>query len=175
MVCWIGRPIGTVGPAWPGSVMTWQAVKVVFSVGPYPLTRGCPRRVASTARTVSGLSTSPPARTTGTAAIAPISVSASWWNSPAVSQATVTPPVRSSDAISGSPSGPGGAITTVAPVSSAPQISSVAASKAAGARWSSRWPGPRGAKAGALMSRTTARCGTATPFGAPVEPEVKLM
>ena len=150
-------------------------MKVVFSVGPYPLTRGCPRRAVSTARTASGLSTSPPARTTGTAAIAPISASASWWNSPAVSQATVTPAVRSSDATSGSPSGPGGAITIVAPVSSAPQISRVDASNATGARWSSRSPGPREANVGSLMSRMTARCGTATPFGTPVEPEVKLM
>jgi hypothetical protein len=134
VVCWIGRPIGTVAPTWPGPVMTWHAVNVVFSVGPYPLTRGRPPRAASTARTVPGLSTSPPASTTGTAAIAPMSVSASWWNSPAVSQATVTPVVRSSDAMSGSPSGPGGAITTVAPVSSAPQISSVEASNATGAR-----------------------------------------
>ena len=174
MVCWIGRPIGTVAPTWLGSVMTWHVVKVVFSVGPYPLTSGRPRRAASTARTVSALSTSPPARTTGTAAIASMLASAIWWNSTAGSQATVTPAERSSDAMSGSPSGPGGAITTVAPVSSAPQISNVEASKPAGARCSSRSPGPRDANVGSLTSRMTARCGIPAPFGAPVEPEVKL-
>ena len=69
---------------------------------------------------------------------------------------------------------PGGITTSRPPLASAPQISRVEASKEREASCSRVWPRPRSAKPGSLTSRTTARCGTATPFGRPVEPEVYI-
>jgi hypothetical protein len=63
--------------------------------------------------------------------------------------------------------------TTAAPFRSAPQISKVAASNEMLAACPTRSPGPRSANPPARARRATARCGTATPFGRPVEPEVK--
>ena len=64
--------------------------------------------------------------------------------------------------------------TTRAPFASAPQSSRVAASKEMEASWKKTSPEPRSAKSVSRTSRTTARWGTATPFGLPVVPEVYI-
>ena len=65
-------------------------------------------------------------------------------------------------------------MTSVPPFSNAPQISSVAASKAMGEFCRMRSSGPRAMKFCPCTKRRMARCGTTTPLGTPVEPEVYI-
>nr|WP_233587860.1 hypothetical protein [Corallococcus sp. CA049B] len=67
----------------------------------------------------------------------------------------------------------GGNTTSRPPLSSGPQISSVAGSNEMGATWRNVSPALMSTKAGWCNRRITARCSTATPLGRPVLPEVK--
>ena len=60
-----------------------------------------------------------------------------------------------------------------APLSSGPQISKMEASKDSGAAWRKTSSAVIGMKPLSRTSRVTPRCGTSTPFGLPVDPEVK--
>ena len=72
-----------------------------------------------------------------------------------------------------------GTVTRVAPYRQASHISSHEASNATDKPAITRSPGPSGfsvryMRASASTSAAAARCCTATPFGLPVEPEVKI-
>ena len=67
---------------------------------------------------------------------------------------------------------PAGGMATRPPLSSGAQISNVEASNDTGAISSTVVAGPSSVKSVSRTRRSTARCGTATPFGRPVEPEV---
>jgi hypothetical protein len=60
------------------------------------------------------------------------------------------------------------------PFSSGPQSSSVDASKATDDIRPQRLSGPKRAKPGSTTRRCTPRCGTTTPLGAPVVPDVNI-
>ena len=62
--------------------------------------------------------------------------------------------------------------TTVPPAVSVDQISHVVTSKAGLQVLATRSPASTGQYRAPVTSRTTARCGTTTPFGRPVEPDV---
>ena len=68
--------------------------------------------------------------------------------------------------------GPGGATTSLPPLSNGAQISSVDASNATGASCRKVSCGPSSAKSVFFTRRITPRCVTATPLGLPVEPDV---
>ncbi len=89
-----------------------------------------------------------------------------------MSQRTVTPWRSTRAAIPSGERIPGGVTTSRAPLASIPQISAVEASKENGASSSPTWRGPKARQP--ATRRTTPRCGTATPLGAPVEPEVYI-
>jgi hypothetical protein len=90
-----------------------------------------------------------------------------------VSTAAVTRPLRSAAAsVSGASIAVRGSITSVPPFSSAPQISHVAASNEMLAACATRSAAVSCTKSVSRTSRTMAWCGSALPFGRPVEPEV---
>ncbi len=93
-------------------------------------------------------------------------------NSPAVSCTAVTPSAaaRPSRRASGAP---GSAMTTVPPTASGSHRSKSDASKAYGAWASTASSGPT-PHLGSLTRPATLPCGTRTPFGSPVEPEVYM-
>src|SRR5690349_4574659 len=68
----------------------------------------------------------------------------------------------------------GARIATRAPFSKAAQISKVEASKAGLLQWAMQSLVSICAKPLLITKRITARCGTITPFGWPVEPEVYI-
>jgi hypothetical protein len=65
-------------------------------------------------------------------------------------------------------------MTQTPPFSSGPQISKVAASNTVVATWAIRAPGRKTMYPGSSIRRSTARSGTTTPLGLPVEPEVNI-
>ncbi|GAA3089162.1 hypothetical protein GCM10020001_000120 [Nonomuraea salmonea] len=70
---------------------------------------------------------------------------------------------------------PGLATTSVAPVTSGQKNSQTDTSKPYGVFCSTRSPGSSGSRRCIQASRfTTPACGTTTPFGRPVDPEVKI-
>ena len=130
--CAIGRPIGTVGSAEYCGVASSVVANVVVSVGPYTFSRRAGRRARMTARAAAGSITSPPTSKSRRPAKVSGAVCAWAWNSAVVTNIVVIPASwmrcrRSGADSSTSRSTP----TSVAPLSSAPQISNVAASKEA--------------------------------------------
>src|SRR5687768_13859421 len=109
--------------------ITSQHEKVVFSVGPYPLTSRPPPPIAARhLLTWAAESTSPPAGGWRTPASAPIGGSAIGGSSPAGSHGVVTAWDASAAASSSSVGRAAPIATSRAPLSSAPQASSVEAS-----------------------------------------------
>ncbi len=174
-VCIKGLPIGTPERIRASSSMEWQQVKVVFSVGPYPLISTPGPNSLSALRTCGTLSTSPPARICRT----PFRRSRCWstikLNSPAVNHTTLTRFRSMVSTISCSVGLSWGCSTRVAPFNNAPQISSVEASMEILDNCRKTWSGPKGRKFCSRTNRTTARWGTTTPLGVPVEPDVYMM
>jgi hypothetical protein len=170
-----GRPIGTErSGATSSGRIAWQHVNVVFSVGPYPLTNVVAGARSIARRTCCGESASPPVRICVSPERHAGDSSTSALKYDAVSHAEVTPSRRTSAASSAAVSGPGPATTQRPPFRSGAQISRVDASNDVGARWSHVSSGPMRAKSWPRTRRTMARCGTATPFGVPVEPLVNI-
>ncbi|CAM4471965.1 hypothetical protein MYXA107069_16760 [Myxococcus xanthus] len=163
--------MGTVNPT-SSSATRCTVVKVVPSVGPYPLRRMPPLLTLSLTRPTD--STSPPAST----CLTPLSASG-WYacicsKRAAVSHSDVTPASFSLRPSASNSSGPSGYTTSFPPCSSAPHTSNVDASKPVGANCSHTSSGPKSATPPPNTSRVTARCGTATPFGFPVLPDVNI-
>ncbi len=150
-----------------------------------------PGDCSRTRRTCAGETTPPPVNTWRSPRSASGRWSATRWNRPAVSQAWVTPAARRNRARLSGVGSAGGWTTTVVPLASGTSSSRVEASKASGDSRSIDAPGRsadtsasarRSAPAGRSTSanrsasstrRSTARCGTTTPLGTPVVPEVK--
>ncbi len=144
----------------------------MFSVGPYPLMSTFPE--ASRSRTRPTGSTSPPASNCFTPARASGCLACICSNSAAVSHNDVMPALPNVRPRSSSEGVPAGYTTSFAPCSSAPHTSSVDASKEMGANCSHTSSGPKCAKSVPSTNRDTARCGTPTPFGRPVLPDVNI-
>lgn len=170
-------------PPWPtprrcaagGAAARWNAAKVVVSVGPYPLTSRAGGEPASNRRTTDRSSCSPPTRTVPTLRSAAGRSRAIRWNNEVVRNSTSTD--RSSRCVVHSSRGrsvTAGRGTTQPPAASAPQTSKVLASNAGFEVWATRSPGATVQNSGSTTSRPTARCGTTTPFGSPVEPDVNM-
>ncbi len=144
----------------------------MFSVGPYPLMRTPPAASRSFTRPTG--STSPPASNCFTPASASGCLACICSNSAAVSHNDVMPASPSVRPSSSSEGVPAGYTTSFAPCSSAPHTSNVEASKEMGASCSHTSSGPKCAKSVLSTNRDTARCGTPTPFGRPVLPDVNI-
>ncbi|GHG96604.1 hypothetical protein GCM10012319_61200 [Comamonas sp. KCTC 72670] len=167
-----GRPIDTVAPTSSGFSIRYVAENVVFSVGPYPLMSTCPDASRSFTRATG--SASPPAKSCFTVASACGCLACICSNSAAVSHSDVTAASSSFRPSASSDGVPAGYTTSFDPCSSAPQSSSVEASKEMGASCSHTSSGPKRAKSVPSTNRDTARCGTPTPFGFPVLPDVNI-
>src|SRR6478736_9175372 len=101
--------------------------------------------------------------------------SATRWNRPEVSQAWVTFEEPRNLARPSGVGSPGGYTTTVVPFTNGTNSSNVDASKASGDRRSIREPARSANSDPSSANRSTARCGTTTPLGTPVVPEVNEM
>ncbi len=144
------------------------------SVGPYRFTTSAPVSARARAASSAG-SASPPQKSRRSVRH---SASAGWStttrSTDGTSWSTVIPSRRTASSSSpASRCAPGGAMTSVAPASSGAQNSHTDASKPMGVFCSRRSAGARG-KARSIQAiwLASARCGTPTPFGSPVEPEV---
>ncbi len=124
--------------------------------------------------TAAGDSASPPDSSWPSGARPVTFASTIWWNRPAVRNSDVTPSAASTSPSSSGEGTRRGSITSLAPFSSAPQISSVEASNAAGASCSQTSCGPKRAYSVPSTSRATPRWTTATPLGSPLDPEVYI-
>ncbi len=137
-------------------------------MGPYPLRN---RRPGAQRATTSALHASPVEITvfsSGSSARG-VAASAEGVNLACVTRSLRSRARRSSPGIIASRE----ATTSVAPLHSAVKRSSTDASKCSGAKKSTRAPSPmRYAAVKARMALHTPRCGTMTPLGRPVEPEV---
>ena len=177
MVLWIGRPIGTVGATWPGSVMTWQrgeggVLGRAVAVDQRPAAAGRQHGAyrVRVERVAAGQ------ELTGTPAMASISASASWWNRPAVSHDDRHLGGAQQRRDLRQPERAGRRDHERRRRSAArPRAPTWTRRTRPGRGAGSRSPGPSGANVGSRDEPDHARCGTATPFGTPVEPEVKLM
>ncbi|CAM3856274.1 hypothetical protein COSO111634_27210 [Corallococcus soli] len=151
----------------------WKVAQTVASVGPYRLV-SCPRGpAASTLRTARGSARSPPKKALRRAARAPGSSRAISWKRAVVSSAVVAPTSRSFRARCGGDRVTSrGMMISRAPLSSAPQISNVAASKDGVDTWATRSSGVRRTKFVSRTRWTMERCSTPAPFGVPVDPDV---
>ncbi|CAM4542836.1 hypothetical protein MYXA107069_36930 [Myxococcus xanthus] len=159
-------------PTSSGFSIRYVLENVVFSVGPYPLMSRPPAANRSSTRNTG--KASPPASNWRTLARAFGCRACICSKSAAVSHNDVTPedsrfrPSSSSDGV------PAGYTTNREPCSSAPHTSSVDASKEIGASCSHTSSGPKCTKSVPSTRRDTARCGTPTPFGFPVLPDVNI-
>ncbi|GHG96592.1 hypothetical protein GCM10012319_61180 [Comamonas sp. KCTC 72670] len=167
-----GRPIDTVAPTSSGFSIRYVLENVVFSVGPYPLMSTLPAANRSFTRATG--SASPPASNCFTFASACGCLACICSNSAAVSHSDVTSASPSFRPNSSSDGVPAGYTTSFAPCSSAPHNSSVDASKEMGANCNHTSSGPKRAKSVSNTNRDTARCGTPTPLGFPVLPDVNI-
>ena len=160
-----GRPIGGLTAPASGSLTVAQTV---VSVGPYALSI---RRPADQRSTSSGGQASPAVMRVRPSGIgSPTGQAASTVGG----RQTTSMPAFATSSASGSPGArsASAASTRTAPVSSAVSSSQAAASKLNEANCSSRVPSPTPKRSCSAASAATARCGTSTPLGRPVEPEV---
>ena len=136
-----GRPIGMLVVPGATSAIRCHAAKVVVSVGPYPFTSRSGAPCASTSPAQRGSTASPPTSTSRTGTNAPGASRATWLNSVEVRNSEVILSSRSRASRSRDESDTSrGITTTVPPLSSAPQISKVAASNEQLAIWAIRSP-----------------------------------
>ena len=173
-----GRPMGTDAASPPAAPAAWSRTNVVFSVGPYTLTSTRPRQpLQQRSRTRSARQRLAADQHALQAAPArPAAAAATCSNSAAVSAHVLMPALAA--AAPPTPPAPARAAaaprTSCAPVQQRPHSSNVEASKASGASCSQhRPPARQRTKSSAhAASRAIARCGTLTPLGRPVEPDV---
>lgn len=174
-----GRPIGTTSP--DHSVTSATVAPTVVSVGPYVLnSRTAPPTAACQRRTASGRAVSPPMITHRTAAgsvASPRSRAATSWCQYAVGRSRIVIPSASqrSKNRSGLLIMSSSRRTSVAPRSSGQKISSTLVSKLSEANCRIRSPSAKANRfAKASVKSRSCRRPTRTPFGRPVEPEVKM-
>ncbi len=168
-----GRPIGRVARV-SSPVGTCHVASMHASVGPYRFTTSAPVSARARAAAPAG-NASPPQKIRRTPRSSPNpGSSSSTCSCVGTNCTTVTPSaaiVRTSCA--GSRCAPGAASTSSAPDSSGAHSSHTEASKLKEVFWSTRSPAPSGNSSPIhAMWLDSAPCGTATPFGLPVDPEV---
>src|SRR5439155_15462856 len=159
-----GRPIGGVTPGRSGPL---QVDATVHSVGPYALII---RRPGAHRATSSAGHASPPTarvRKSGSATSGTVAIATGGIRACVTRFATIT------SASSSPSSGPGGGTTRAAPAGSDMHSSRIEASKLGEENCRTRSPADT-AKCSTSAAEKLARpaCGTTTPFGCPVEPEV---